>query len=128
MVSFSIFALPKTFTLYKCPSPYFQVVNTKFLLSGDQAGCASVKSFFVNRFGFPLGKSITYNLFNAVKANIFPSGDGTASLICVTKASLASLIGYLKETLGPNSIFTSTLNGISVALLVVKEIEYIFPP
>ena len=41
---------------------------------------------------------------------------------------IKSLIGYLNETIGPKSRLTSTLKGISVALLEANEIEYIFPP
>ena len=75
---------PDVLTLYKCPPLFFHVVKAISLPLGDQVGCASVKSFFVNRFGVPFGKLITYKRFKAVNAIFEPSGDGTASLIWVT--------------------------------------------
>ena len=89
---------------------------------------ASVKSLSVKRLGLPFGKFITYNLLSAVKASCLPSGDGFASLICVTRPSALSSIGYLKSSIGPKSRSTSTENGISLALLSLIRILYNLPP
>ena len=116
-VSFSTPPRPLAFTLYKWPPFVSHEAKTIRSPSGDQVGCASVKSFLVKRFGMPSGKSITYNRLRAVKASLLPSGDGTPSRIWVTNASGVSSIGYLNASCGPNSIFTSTSKGISVAVL-----------
>ena len=71
--------------------------------SGDQVGCASMTSpeLLVTRRGVPLGQSITYRWSRPTKANLEPSGDGTASRIWVTSMVAVSSTGYSKNTGGP---------------------------
>ncbi len=56
----------------------------------------SPTSMLVRRRGVPFGQSITYSRSSATNASCWPSGEGTASRICLTMNVAESAIGILE--------------------------------